>query len=219
MFTRSECARALLLAALLAAPQAGASEIAASVTDETGAPVADAVVVAVPDVPARLPAPKLETIVQEDKEFKPFVKAVLVGTPVAFPNRDDVQHHVYSFSPARAFELKAYLGTPPAPVMFDRPGPVALGCNIHDWMLAYIYVSESPYFALTGADGKVRLGNLPPGKYAVRVWHARLAVPEATTARPIGVAGSGSVETAWSVKLKRDARIRRAPTRSGGGYR
>ena len=219
MSTRCEFAGVLMIAALFGAAPACALEIVGLVTDDTGAPVADAVVVAVSDAPVKLPVPKPESIVQEAKEFKPFVKAVLVGTPIAFPNQDDVLHHVYSFSPARSFELKAYAGTPPVPIIFDKPGPVALGCNIHDWMLAYVYVSESPYFALTGADGKVHLSNLAPGKYAVRVWHPRLAVAEEATVQRVVLAGGDTSEVTWRLKLKRDPRIRRAPTRSGGGYR
>jgi len=157
--------------------------------------------------------------VQETKEFRPFVKAVLVGTPIEFPNRDDVQHHVYSFSPARTFELKAYAGTPADPIVFDKPGVVALGCNIHDWMLAYIYVSESPYFGVTGAEGRVLLAGLPAGRYTVRVWHPRLTESEASTSQAVSVTNNGGVEVAWALKLKRDARIRRAPTGAGSSYR
>ena len=108
---------------------------------------------------------------------------------------------------------------PPDPIVFDRPGPVALGCNIHDWMLAYIYVSESPYFSITGADGHARLANLPAGRYSVRVWHYRLLQHESETAQPVSFSGAGSVQVAWDLKLKRDSRVRRAPTRPGGGYR
>lgn len=211
--------RRWVLVFALATSVAHANEIAALVTDEAGVPLADAVVVAVPEVPARIPPPQLETIIQQDKEFRPFVKAVVVGTPVEFPNHDDVLHHVYSFSPAKTFQIKAYAGTPPAPIVFDKPGAVAIGCNIHDWMLAYVYVSESPYFAVTGADGKVRLSALTPGGYTVRVWHPRLAVAESETARAVTVVGGASAQIAWQLKLRRETRIRRAPTRPGGGYR
>jgi plastocyanin len=143
----------LLCVVLFLANSAGANEITALVRDDAGNGLPDAVVIAVPEFPVKLPAPKSETIVQEKKEFAPFVKAVLVGTPVQFPNKDDVLHHVYSFAPAKSFELKAYSGTPPEPVIFDKPGPVALGCNIHDWMRAYVYVSESQHFGVTDAEG------------------------------------------------------------------
>ena len=128
-----------------------------------GKPVADAVVVAVPaDGAVRLPTRRDAVIDQVDKEFTPKVNAILVGTPVIFPNHDNVRHHVYSFSPAKRFELPLYAGVPAQPVVFDTPGVVVLGCNIHDWMVGYIYVSESPYFAKTRADGKAAIADQPP---------------------------------------------------------
>ena len=142
-------------------------------TDAQGKPVADAVVVAVPvDGSMRLPTKPHDNVVdQVDKQFSPKVQAVLVGTPVTFPNNDNVRHQVYSFSPAKRFELPLYAGVPAQPVVFDKPGVVVLGCNIHDWMVGYVYVSESPYFAKTGNDGKALLADLPPRAYVVRVWH------------------------------------------------
>src|SRR4030095_3076839 len=161
-----------LIAFAASLAQAQNAEIAASVADERGKPVADAVVIAVPaDGNLRPSAKAVEEVVdQVDKEFIPKVQAVLVGTPVTFPNRDDVRHQVYSFSPARRFELPLYAGVPQA-VVFDKPGVVILGCNIHDWMVGYVYVSESPYFAKTNAEGKALLTDLPPRAYVVRVWH------------------------------------------------
>jgi len=141
------------------------AQISARVTDAQGKPVADAVVVAVPsDGNVKLPArPPQDVVDQVDKEFVPKVQAILVGTAVTFPNRDSVRHQVYSFSPARRFELPLYTGVPQA-VTFDKPGVVVLGCNIHDWMVGYIYVSESPYFAKTNAEGKAVLADLPPAR-------------------------------------------------------
>ena len=106
--------------------------------------------------------PRDNVVDQVDKQFVPKVQAVLVGTPVTFPNNDNVRHQVYSFSPAKRFELPLYAGVPAQPIVFDKPGVVVLGCNIHDWMVGYIYVSESPYFAKTGKDGKAVLADLPP---------------------------------------------------------
>ena len=97
----------------------------------------------------RLPTRRDAVVDQVDKEFTPKVNAILVGTSVIFPNHDNVRHQVYSFSPAKRFELPLYAGVPAQPVVFDTPGVVVLGCNIHDWMVGYVYVSESPYFAKT----------------------------------------------------------------------
>ena len=190
--------------------------IAASVSDEAGRPVEDAVVVAVPtDGGVRVPPRPRDGIVdQVNQEFTPKVTAVLVGTPIRFPNHDNVRHHVYSFSPAKRFELPLYAGVPAEPVVFDKPGVVVLGCNIHDWMVGYVYVSESPYFAKTGKDGKALLTELPPRAYTLRVWHPQLDAAEETTRKTVD-ARTGLIEVAWTIRLKREAKVRRAPTGEG----
>ncbi len=113
---------------------------------------------------------------QRNTAFVPGVLPVQVGTSVSFPNSDSVQHQVYSFSAAKPFELPLYAGTPLEPVRFDTPGVVVVGCNIHDWMIGHIVVLDTPHFGKTGADGRVRL-QVAPGRYRLRVWHARLATP------------------------------------------
>lgn len=210
-----------LLLALIAAPVvAQTTEIAASVVDTNGQPVVDAVVVAVPvDGIQKLPEhPRGSVVDQVDKEFSPKVLAVVAGTPVTFPNRDNVRHHVYSFSPAKRFELPLYAGVPAQPVVFDKPGVVVLGCNIHDWMVGYVYVSESPYFARTGKDGKAFLTDLPPHAYYVRVWHPQLDAAEDTTRKSVDVARGRRVDVDWTLRLKPEVRVRRAPTHDGGGH-
>src|SRR3989442_14060539 len=211
-----------LLACAIGAVQAQTAEIAATVTDDQGLPVADAVVVAVPADGARPPAKAGErlragVVDQVNKEFTPKVTAILVGTAVTFPNHDDVRHQVYSFSPANRFELPLYAGVPSEPIVFDKPGVVVLGCNIHDWMVGYIYVSESPYFAKTDRDGKAMIAELPPRTYAVRVWHPRLEAAEATTRKNVDAARPGRVDVAWQLKLKREVKVRRAPGAEGRG--
>ena len=205
----------LALIALAGNAALAQNEIVATVVDDKGKPVADAVVVAVPaDGAMRLPARRDAVVDQVDKEFTPKVNAILVGTPVIFPNHDNVRHHVYSFSPAKRFELPLYAGVPAEPVVFDKPGVVVLGCNIHDWMVGYVYVSESPYFAKTGKDGKALLAELPPRAYTLRVWHPQMDAAEDTT-RKIVDAHAGSVAVAWTLRLKREAKVRRAPTGEG----
>jgi len=193
-----------------------AADLHAVVRSEQGVPVADAVVVATPEAAAaRVARPRLEQVEQIDQEFVPRVKAVLVGSPVSFPNRDSVRHHVYSFSSAKRFDLPLYVGTPAKPVVFDTPGVVTIGCNIHDWMVGYIYVSESPYFATTGADGRATLGGLPAGRYSVRVWHPQLATAEAATRRDTEL--QASADLAWQLALKPEVRIRRTPAHGRRG--
>ena len=197
------------------------AEIAASVIDQQGRPVADAVLVAVPvDGNMRSPQrPRDGSIDQVDKEFFPRVTVVPVGASVTFPNHDDVRHQVYSFSPAKRFELPLYAGVPAQPVVFDKPGVVVLGCNIHDWMVGYVYVSESPFFAKTGKDGQAVLAELPPRAYVLRVWHPQLDMSEDATHKTIDVSRDRRVEAAWTVKLRQEVRVRRAPTSERGGTR
>jgi len=218
--------RPAVMGALLAAITLGAaaahaqtSEIVAQVTDSRGKPVVDAVVVAVPaDVNARTATRSREAVVDQiDKEFVPRVMAIFVGTTVRFPNHDDVRHHVYSFSPAKRFELPLYSGVPAQPVVFDKPGVVVLGCNIHDWMIGYIYVSESPYFAKTGSDGKAVISDLSPRDYVVRVWHPGLEQAEEATRKNIDTSRAARVDVAWQLRLKPEVKLRRAPTGERGG--
>lgn len=110
-------------------------------------------------------------IEQREQEFVPLVTVLQTGTAVRFPNRDPVRHHVYSFSPPKTFEIKLYTGESPSEVIFDKPGVVTLGCNIHDWMLGHVLVVDTPYFTKTDGEGNARLADLPPGEYEVRAWH------------------------------------------------
>jgi plastocyanin len=211
-------------AALLSLPllawigPAAAAQIAATVTDQEGRLLADAVVVAVPVQDAPPTAAAREIVDQIGQEFVPYVKPILVGTSVFFPNKDNIRHQVYSFSPAKQFELPLYAGTPAKPIVFDRPGVVVLGCNIHDWMIGYIYVSESPYFAKTGPDGRAQLLDLPARSYRVRVWHPRLQGPESATQQPADLGTSSRAELSWKLVLKPEMRIRRAPVPGSRGH-
>jgi len=217
---RSFAVRALAVGLALASSCARAegTTIAATVTDMKGKPVADAVVVAIPADGASKPAAKSReaTIDQIDLEFVPRVLAISVGTPVTFPNHDRVRHHVYSFSPAKRFELPLYSGMPAQAVVFDQPGVVVLGCNIHDWMISYVYVSESPYYAKTGPDGRATINELPPRAYVVRVWHPELEGPEEGTRRNVDTSRSARADVAWQVDLRPEMKVRRAPAAGRG---
>ena len=175
----------------LACPFAGAATVQVQVHDGAGKPLADAVVF-LESRDARLaarPAPGTE-IAQANKQFEPRVLVVPVGTSVSFPNRDTVRHHVYSFSPAKTFELKLYTGTAASPVVFDKAGVAVLGCNIHDHMAAWVVVVETPYFGRSTQAGAVVMHNVPAGSYRLRVWHPGLPVgaPAADQALVVGAA-------------------------------
>jgi hypothetical protein len=113
---------------------------------------------------------------QVNKRFVPRVTVVRTGTTVTFPNSDRIRHQVYSFSHAKTFSLKLYAGSPSTPVIFDHPGLVVLGCNIHDFMVAFVGVVDSPYFAKTPDNGLVTL-DLPSGRYRLRAWHENAVQP------------------------------------------
>lgn len=115
--------------------------------------------------------PARAEIAQKDKRFLPLVSVVGVGTAISFPNNDSVRHHAYSFSTAKPFEIKLYSGVPAAPIVFDKAGTVVVGCNIHDQMVAYIHVVNTPFFAKTNTQGQASFGELPAGKYKLKVWH------------------------------------------------
>jgi plastocyanin len=200
---------ALLVPALSPAPFAS-GRLEAVVQDDRGKPIGDVIVSLTPPGPTPGPRPAPAVLDQQNKEFVPQVLAVHVGTSVAFPNRDNIRHHVYSFSTAKRFELPLYIGTPAAPVVFDKPGVVVLGCNIHDWMVGYVYVLATPYFAKTAEDGKARLADVPPGAYEARVWHPRMKAEPEKTGKPITIAAGDPGQVAFVMALKP---ARRGPQR------
>lgn len=155
-----------------AVASASAATFTAQVVDQQGQPVADAVVTL--KGPAGAPTGALKADMdQRDQEFSPRVLAVHTGTQVKFPNSDNIRHQVYSFSPAKRFELRLYEGTPSEPLLFDKPGVVVLGCNIHDWMVGYIYVTDEPLYGVTDSNGTLKLDQVPAGHYQATLWHPR----------------------------------------------
>ena len=163
----------LFAAALgLAAPLA-AAPLTVRVVDASGWPVRDAVVTLYPAGAAARPAHAggRYVISQQNMQFHPFLTIVPVGSDVSFPNFDNTKHHVYSFSPAKTFELKLYGQDEARAVRFDKAGVVALGCNIHDQMSAFIVVVDTPFAAKTDARGVAVLRGLPGDNARVQVWH------------------------------------------------
>jgi plastocyanin len=177
---------------LLASPaQAGPVEV--RVLDGAGKPLAGAAVFleSREAKAASRPLAGIE-IAQAQRQFNPPVTLVTVGTSVGFPNRDTVRHHVYSFSPVKKFEIKLYVGTPAAPVVFDSPGIATLGCNIHDNMAAWVVVVETPHHGLTGPDGQLALPAVPAGAYQLRSWHPALPPGDPALSQPLLVPATGT---------------------------
>jgi len=125
----------------------------------------------------------------------------------------------YSLSPAKKFELPLYAGVPAEPVTFDKEGFVTLGCNIHDWMIAYVAVLATPYFQVTGNEGRALLKNLPPGQYTVEVWQPSLKGAPEKFAQHVDLATKSAKELVFTLDLKPDFRAKQAPALSTGGYR
>jgi len=173
--------------------QARAASLRVEVLDSQGQALPDAVVfLESPEAKlASKPLPQVD-IAQQNKEFVPEVSVVTVGTAVNFPNRDRVRHHVYSFSPIKSFEIKLYAGLPAAPVVFDKPGIAVLGCNIHDNMMAWTVVLETPWFGKSNATGQVQLKNVPAGNYRLRTWHNSLPMGDPALDQAITVTSKES---------------------------
>ena len=204
-----------LLASISYSAASFAAELNVAVKDPQGAPVTNAVVSVellepsepLPDSPATDETPTA-VIAQQNEQFEPFVSAVKAGTAISFPNQDEILHNVYSFSKAKKFQLPLYREKAPTPVVFDQPGTVILGCNIHDWMVAYVYVLDTPYFAKSGADGVVALSGLPAGRYRVQVYHPRKRKRGSTPAQTVDVASEQSTSAEFAIALKPEWRPR-----------
>lgn len=174
---------------------AAAADLVVSVRTAAGAPVSDAVV-SLPEVRGPLHAAGPYRMAQHDLQFDPFVLVAPVGAEVAFPNLDRVRHHVYSFSPAHPFELKLYGRDESRSVRFDKPGVIALGCNIHDSMVAFIVVVDTPFAAKTDAAGVAVIHDAPTGVQAIRVWHPYLRAP----GNALAIRGAGRVAVTADVR-------------------
>ncbi len=210
-------AAASFAAVALAAAEPTVMGMRVEIVDTTGTPVDDAVTSLLPLDRSVTFAPPAEpvAIIQQGEEFQPYVTPVVTGTRVNFPNQDKVQHHVFSVSKAKKFDLQLYRGEPKETVLFDQPGIVSLGCNIHDWMAAYVVVLATPHFAKSGSSGVAAVSGLPPGRYRLEVWHPRLKVPEQ---REVTITADPATQV-MKVTLGIDRRVRRAPDGGTGSYK
>ena len=189
---------------------ASAATVSVEIADARGAAARDTVVYAEP-VGGHLPqgTAKGAIIDQINKEFVPRVNVMQAGASVRFPNKDNIRHHVYSFSPAKSFELKLYSGVPAQPVVFNKPGVAVLGCNIHDKMVAYVLVVDTPHFTKTDDSGRARLEGLPTGEYDIKAWQPLADGNAAVATQRIKVAADAAPGPAVALVLKAAA----APSR------
>jgi plastocyanin len=184
----------------LAAPLA-AAPLSVRVVDAAGRPVKDAVVTLYPaGNAARAPrAGGRYTVSQKAIQFHPFLSIVPVGADVSFPNLDPTKHHVYSFSPAKRFELKLFARDQSRTVHFDKPGVVALGCNLHDQMSAFIVVTDSVWTARTNAQGMAMFADAPNAPARLTAWHPYSRAPGGVAQQNIG---AGQRNASFSLRLR-----------------
>jgi plastocyanin len=178
----------VLIVALISAAAAWSAPLTVRVVDPSGKPVANAVVfLKGPGAPLWRPAGARFVVAQRNLQFQPFVLLVPVGAVVSFPNADNTRHQVYSFSSPKPFELKLFARDQSRSVIFDKPGVVALGCNIHDNMSAFVVVAESGWAAKTDAQGRATFASTPANG-VMTVWHPYLRSPgnQLTQAVPHG---------------------------------
>lgn len=184
--------RNILIALALAgaASPLAAVSLSVRVVDTSGKPIRDAVVTLHPAGSAARPAHSGGRFVisQQNMQFHPFLTIVPIGSDVSFPNYDNTKHHVYSFSPAKRFELKLFAKDQSRTVHFDKAGVVALGCNIHDQMSAFIVVTDSAWTARTNAQGMVIFADAPNAAGRLTVWHPYLRSPGGELAQAVAPA-------------------------------
>jgi len=145
-------------------------------------------------------------IKQQNKEFIPLISIVPLGSAVLFSNEDPFQHHVYSVSKGNRFDLPLYQDTPPELIRFDTPGVVKLGCNIHDWMLAFSYVSQSGYLVRTDVSGKANFSDVPVGEYQLRIWNPRMKNNKKVLTSMLAIAQNQSLEQTVKLSLRKKIR-------------
>jgi len=203
--------RYLIAVCFLLARSLGAAELTAHITDTRGTAVADAVVTLVPRgdaaASARPAAAETKIIDQKNETFIPYVETFRPGDNVVFHNSDHTRHHVYSFASARQFEFVLKSGESSEPVRLERAGVVAVGCNIHDRMITYLFISDAPGMARSTADGSVTIDDLPVGDFDVHVWHPQLRPGRPVPAQTLHIADAGETkDLAFSLSLLPDPR-------------
>jgi plastocyanin len=204
-------ARFTVVACLLLALPAAAASLRVPIRDAKGQPVADAVVTLAPvdaAAHAALPAPPppaTHIVDQRDEAFVPYVVVFRPGDKVVFRNSDITRHHVYSFSRAKAFEMLLAPGDVGKPMTLDQAGLVAVGCNIHDHMRAWLVVTDAAWVATSGADGIARFPHVPAGEYRAVVWHPQLRPRQPEIAQALHM-GNADLELPVSLRLLPDPR-------------
>lgn len=206
-----------LVGCLLGAAQAAELGVSVRANDQ---PQADAVIAVTPLSASALPAPETpaeHVIDQRDETFIPYVEVFRPGDSVVFRNSDRTRHHVYSFAPVKPFEFVLAGGADSPPLVLDKVGTIAVGCNIHDQMITHLVVSAAPWVALSDAAGQAQL-ELPPGDYRVEVWHPRLRPGSAADVRGLHIGADDDERQSIQVDLQLVPDRRHAADRERNPY-
>jgi plastocyanin len=170
--------KCLIVAILAACTPCIAATVSIDVHDADGKPAADAVVTLTPNGGVAVASHVAEKAIidQRNETFLPLVVLVRRGGDVVFTNHDTTMHQVYSFSPIKQFQFEIDQGQVSKPVQFDKAGVAAIGCNIHDQMIAYVFAADAPFAVITDAAGRAEIADVPDGAYHAAVWHPRLKI-------------------------------------------
>ncbi len=175
------------------------------------------VVIALKPIGVAAPAavPETITVTQENLQFKPYISVIRKGSSVVFANRDTVEHHIKSFSSSRPFEIAVHKpGATPPPIRFDSEGAIVAYCILHDWMRAYVYVADTPWYGTSNATGSTRIENVPAGEYEITAWHPDLGQFKPPLTTKLTVPATGIVQATFKFEFKARP-IRQAPRTSG----
>lgn len=204
LFARASCLPIYVISIALSA-SLSAAELSIRIVENNAHPVHDTVVELIgTDI-----EPALVThlaISQVDKEYIPELSIIPRGSNVTFLNKDPFKHHVYSVSKGNDFDLPLYEGEPAEQITFNTPGVVKMGCNIHDWMLAFAYISQSERVETTDASGLVVFKDLAPGQYQLNVWNPRLRNNKKVISQSISIQDDQNISKEVKLKLRNKVR-------------
>lgn len=155
------------------------------------------------------------TVTQENLSFKPYISVIRKGSSVVFANRDTVEHHIKSFSSSRPFEIAVHKpGDTPPPIRFDSEGAIVAYCILHDWMRAYVYVADTPWYGVSDTSGLTRIENIPAGDYEVTAWHPDLGQFKPPLIAKVTISATGTAQSTFKFEF-RPRSVRQAPKSAG----
>ena len=193
-----------------------AAEIQIQLIDKKGRGVSQAFVELIAKDGTRRATPSTAIIDQVDKEFVPLISAIPQGSTVSFPNSDNIQHQIYSFSKAKKFDLPLLAKNESKKITFDKSGIVSLGCNIHDWMLSYIYIFESEFVVQSNDKGTSAFTDIPHGEYSLRIWSPRMKSTSNFISQEITVQEGNNPIITQELNVRK--KIRKKPRLEDGEY-